>query len=164
MKCERNGTYHFQAEVVKYLSIFLPLVATVGLYGEGRVGEKSTTDFWSRSQLRTSSQDGGIGRHTVPPRTTKRKTTNLKTKTNQNCQKNRTVWKSNNQGVKEETFIQTSRRGRDRQPGQSGLAATQLADPERWRIVERTGQAVQQLADRAAPHSHIDILGGIAGE
>ena len=30
---------------------------------------------------------------------------------------NQTVWKSNNQGVKEETFIQTGRRDRDRQPG-----------------------------------------------
>ena len=30
---------------------------------------------------------------------------------------NRTVWKSSNQGDKEETFIQTSKRGRDRQPG-----------------------------------------------
>ena len=29
----------------------------------------------------------GIGRYTVPPRTTKRTTTNLKTKNNQNCQK-----------------------------------------------------------------------------
>ena len=29
---------------------------------------------------------------------------------------NLTVWKSDNQGVKEETFIQTSRRGGDRQP------------------------------------------------
>ena len=29
-----------------------------------------------------SSQDGGVGRHTVPPRTTKRKATNLKTKNN----------------------------------------------------------------------------------
>ena len=39
-------------------------------------------------QKRTSSQNGGIGRHTVPPRTTKRRTiTNLKTKNNQNCQK-----------------------------------------------------------------------------
>ena len=28
-----------------------------------------------------------------------------------------TVWKSDNQGVKEETFIQTGRRGGDRQPG-----------------------------------------------
>ena len=33
----------------------------------------------------TSGQDGGIGRYTVPPRTTKRRTTtNLKTKNNQN--------------------------------------------------------------------------------
>ena len=30
---------------------------------------------------------------------------------------NQTVWKSDNQGVKEETFIQTGKRGRDRQPG-----------------------------------------------
>ena len=36
----------------------------------------------------TSGQDGGVGRHTVPPHTTKsRTTTNLKTKSNQNCQK-----------------------------------------------------------------------------
>ena len=34
------------------------------------------------------SQDGGIGRHTVPPHTTKRRTTtNLKTTNNQNLQK-----------------------------------------------------------------------------
>ena len=30
----------------------------------------------------TSSQDGCVGRYTVPPRTTKRRTTNLKTKKN----------------------------------------------------------------------------------
>ena len=30
---------------------------------------------------------------------------------------NRTVWKSDNQGDKEETFIQTGRRDGDRQPG-----------------------------------------------
>ena len=30
---------------------------------------------------------------------------------------NRTVWKSDNQGIKEETFTQTSRRGRDGQLG-----------------------------------------------
>ena len=33
-----------------------------------------------------SGQDGSVGRHTVPPHTTKRRTTNLKTKNNQNCQ------------------------------------------------------------------------------
>ena len=39
-------------------------------------------------QSETSHQDAGIGRHTLPPLTTKRRTTkNLKTKNNQNCQK-----------------------------------------------------------------------------
>ena len=36
---------------------------------------------------------------------------------------NRIVWKYDNQGVKEETFIQTSRRGGDQQPGWRGLMA-----------------------------------------
>ena len=37
---------------------------------------------------RISGQDGGIGRYTLPPRTTKRRTTtNLKMKNKQNCQK-----------------------------------------------------------------------------
>ena len=37
---------------------------------------------------KSTSQDGGVGRYTLPPRTTKRRTTrNLKTKNNQNCQK-----------------------------------------------------------------------------
>ena len=41
-----------------------------------------------RSGRQTAGQDGGIGRNTVPPRTTQRRTTtNLKTKNNQNCQK-----------------------------------------------------------------------------
>ena len=42
---------------------------------------------------------------------------------------NRTVWKSDNQGDKEETFIQTGRRGRDEQPERTALTATWL-DPE----------------------------------
>ena len=41
------------------------------------------------------------------------------------------------QGDKEETFIQTRRKGRDRQPGWRGLMARWgLADPARWQIVE----------------------------
>ena len=39
---------------------------------------------WSRE---TFGQDGGVGRYTLPPRTTKRRTTNLITKNNQSCQK-----------------------------------------------------------------------------
>ena len=34
---------------------------------------------------------------------------------------NRAVWKSDNQGDKEETYIQTGRRGRDGQPGREDL-------------------------------------------
>ena len=41
-----------------------------------------------KSSDTTSGQDGGVGRYTVPPHTTKRRTTtNLKTKNNENCQK-----------------------------------------------------------------------------
>ena len=69
------------------------------------------------SKWRASGQDGGIGRHTVPPCTTKRTTANLKTKNNRTAL-NQTVWKSDNQGVKEETFIQTFiKRGGDGQLG-----------------------------------------------
>ena len=66
---------------------------------------------------------------------------------------NRTVQKSNNQGAREETFIQTSRRGGDRQPGRGGLlSGLRLADPARWWIVESGGQSSswperQQLVD-----------------
>ena len=41
----------------------------------------------SKDKEETSGQDGGIDRYTLLPLTTKRKTTNLKTKNNQNCQK-----------------------------------------------------------------------------
>ena len=41
----------------------------------------SVNGYFKRRSQETSGQDGGIGRHTVPPRTTKRRiTTNLKTK------------------------------------------------------------------------------------
>ena len=64
-------------------------------------------------------EDGGIGGYAVSPHTTKRRTTtNLKTKNNQNCQKIKLYGKkSDNQGVKEETFIQNSRKGGDGQLG-----------------------------------------------
>ena len=99
--------------------------------------------IYLKRSLRNSGQDRGVGRYTLPPHTTKRKTTtNLKTKNNQNCHKNQTVWKSNNQEVKE-TFIQTGRRGRDRQLGQRGHAARrQLEDPVGEAADGRSGEAV----------------------
>ena len=54
---------------------------------------------------------------------------------------NQTAWNSDNQGDKEETFIQTGSRGRDGRLGWRGLMARQwLADPVRWRIVEQGRQ------------------------
>ena len=90
------------------------------------------------------NQDGGVGRHTAPPRTT------------------RTNRKSNgkevrHQGDKKETHVQTSRRGGDGQPGQRGLAWPWW--DQDWRSVGRTSQAVRPLADPAAPHKRTDKPG-----
>ena len=70
-------------------------------------------------------------RYALLPHIIKRRIiTNLETNNNQNCQKNQTVWKSDTQGDKEQTFIQTGRRGRDRQPGQRGLTAGQWVEDQ----------------------------------
>ena len=78
----------------------------------------------------------------MPPHTTKRRT---KKKNNQpELTENQTVWKSDNQGVKEETFIQTSRSSGDRQLGQRGLTARQcLEDKARW-LLEDWGRWSRQ--------------------
>ena len=50
---------------------------------------------------------------------------------------NQTVWKSDNQGVKEETFIQTGSRGRDRKSGWKGrMTGQQQADQARQPLLE----------------------------
>ena len=55
---------------------------------------------------------------------------------------NRTEWKSDNQGDREKTLIQTGRRGGDGQLVWGGLVARRrLVDPERWQIVELGGQS-----------------------
>ena len=66
-------------------------------WGEDRMGSDCLMVMRFSSGMKTwkyfecfwvSSQDGGIGRYTLLPRTTKRRiTNNLKTKNNQNCQK-----------------------------------------------------------------------------
>ena len=113
--------------------------------------------------LGSSGQDGGVGefwlRLLAQPKEGQQQ---FKNKKQPELTDNRTAWKSDNQGDKEETFIQTSRRGGDSQPGQRGLVTMQ-PDPETWRIVER-GQAVRLLVDPAAPHSHIDEPGRTVGE
>ena len=53
-----------------------------------------------------------MDRHTVPLAQSKEGQQQFKNKKQPELTENWTVWKSDNQGDKEETFIQTSRRGR----------------------------------------------------
>ena len=60
----------------------------------------------------TYGQDGGIDRYTVPPSHNQKKGKNkFKNKNQPELPENQTVWKSDNQGLKEESFMQTGRRG-----------------------------------------------------
>ena len=73
------------------------------------------------NNLQASGQDGDVDRFALPPCTTNQKDNHqFKNKKQPELLENLTVWKSDNQGVKKETFIQTSRRGRVGQPGQRG--------------------------------------------
>ena len=96
----------------------------------------------------TTSQGGGEGRYTLPPHTTKRRTTTnfKKPHTQPELTENRTVWKCDNQGIKEETFIQTGRRSGDGQLGQRRHVAT-------W-----------QMAEWVVPHLHAKKPGGTTRE
>ena len=84
----------------------------------------------------------------VLPCTTKRRTTtNLKTKIQPELPENRTIWKSDKQEVKEETFIQTSRRAEMGNWGGGG-----------------GGPARRRLADQKVPHLPVDKPGGTTGD
>ena len=72
--------------------------------------------------FRTFSQDGGVGRYTLPPHTTK-KTTNLKTKNNQKCQKIELYGSLTTKELKKKQS--SNRRVGDRNSGQRGLIARQ---------------------------------------
>ena len=62
----------------------------------------------------TSGQDGDTHEHSWPPHATTAKiTTRLQNKYHQESSENRAVWKSNNQGIKEITFIQIGKRDGD---------------------------------------------------
>ena len=61
-----------------------------------------------------SNQHGGIGKHGSPPCTTTAKfATKLQNSYLPEKSENQAVWKSDIQGIKEVTFIQISRRGKD---------------------------------------------------
>ena len=99
-----------------------------------------------------SRQDGGIGRHTLHPHTTKRgTTTNLKTKNNQNCQKIKLYGSLTTKELKKNHSSRLV--GGVEMDSCSGEDTRQGGT---W----RTGQ-VRQLA---IPHLHVDKPGGKTGE
>ena len=91
-----------------------------------------------------SSQDRGVGRYTVPPHTTKR-TRNLKTKNNHNCQKIKLYGTlTTKEFKKKHSFrlvggVETGSRGRE----------------DSWQ---------GQLVDLVFQHLHADKPGGTTGE
>ena len=63
---------------------------------------------------RTDAQDGGMGKHILHPHTTTAKITfRLQNKHHPESPEYQAVWKSDNQGIKEATFIQMGRRGQE---------------------------------------------------
>ena len=91
-----------------------------------------------------SSHDGGVGRYAF----------SHNQKMDNNQFKNKKTELPDNQGVKEETFIQTGRKDRDGQPGWRGHVARQwLVDPD----------SKLALAELVAQHLCIDKPGGTNG-
>ena len=105
--------------------------------------------FW------TSSQDGLIGRYTLPPHITKRTTINLKTINNKKCQKIKLYRSPTTKELKKHS---------SRPVGGAEMGSWGRED---WRQGSgwRTSMVVkQQLVKWAVPHLHADKLGGTAGE
>ena len=57
--------------------------------------------------------------HSAPSHNQKKDNNKCKNKKQPELTENRTVWKSDNQGIKEKAFIQTRRSGRDGQQGRN---------------------------------------------
>ena len=119
----------------------------------------------------TSSQEGGIGRYTLPPHTTKRTTTNLKTKTNQNCQKIELYGSPTTGELKKK---HSSRPGggvemvswgrEDSRQGSSWRTRAREAAPGRPGEVAAGELGEARLVDWAVLYLHADKPGGTTGE
>ena len=115
-------------------------------WGSKRLSDLPKISEWLDVWVWTFGQDGGVGRHTVSSHNQNKDNNKFKNKKQPELTETQTIWKSDNQGVKEETFIQTGRRGRGRQAGWRGLITR------------------QRLADWVAPHSCAEKPGGTTGE
>ena len=87
-----------------------------------------------KASHRTPGPEGRVDKQTHCVSSHNQKKDNkFKNKKQPNLPENKTVWKSDNQEVKEETFNQTSRRSGVRQLGLRGLAV-------RWRLEDQGGK------------------------
>ena len=78
----------------------------------------------------------------------------FKNKNQPELTENRTVWKSDNQGHKEETFIQTSRRGGHGQPGgEDSRPGGGWRTQRGGRLWSQVGKAAAGLVTDHATHS-----------
>ena len=113
-------------------------------------------DLFHIKMSQTSGQDGDIGRYTVPPCTTKRRTTtNLKTKNNQNCQKIKLHGSLTTKELKKKHL--------SKPVGEVKMGSWGRQDLRQGGSC-RTWWARWWLADRAVPHSRANIPGGTTGE
>ena len=113
----------------------------------------------------TSGQGGGIGRYTLPPRTTKRRTTtNLKTKNNQNYQK---IELYGSPTTKELNKKFSSRLVGGAKMGSQGKEDAWQGGSWRTEVGELVYGGLewaQGLVDQVVPHSHVDKPGGTTRE
>ena len=72
----------------------------------------------------TSSKDGGVVRHASPPHATIERITTRSQKQHPELSENRALWKSNIQGFKEASFIQTGGRWSHRDGRRGGVVRT----------------------------------------
>ena len=82
IKIKKKFVTHFKSSEKSHRNLFsFPLILQQEMLLLGKYIYIKKTKLMLR---KTSGLDGGVGRHTVPPHTTKGTTTNLKTKNNQN--------------------------------------------------------------------------------
>ena len=112
----------------------------------------------------TSDQDRGIGRHAVPLRTTKtRTTTNLKVKNNQNWKKIELYGSPTTKELKKKHSsrpVGEAEMGNWAERTHSKVADGGLGQKRLW----LEDQAMQQLAEWAVPYLHADKPGGTTGD
>ena len=129
------------------------------------IKKKTRSIFWIQSIFPKSglsllnqshAEDGGVGRHTVPPRTTKRRTTtNLKTKNNKNCQKIELYGSLTTKELKSKHSFRL-----ERGVETSSWDRQDTCQHGGWWL----GWARRQLADWVVPHLCADKLGRTSRE